>query len=266
MVSLKEFAKEFVPPIAVSTAKSVLHALDKTARDSPFKYLPKNIDPEWIMDIGANEGHVALSAFHAFPKANIICFEPVSETFKILEKNINDYHYSDKESNRKRDITLSKLAISNFIGESEINITTFSPANSLLPQSKTYSNNNPSVKELKTEKIKVITLDSYIPKLRCRRIDIVKIDVEGLERAVISGGKSFFKDYVDMIIIEISFQRELNQNDQAYLEIFNALDILGFKLINIYDVSNTTYDDPNIKGDLMVTQMDCVFRKKGNIE
>lgn len=265
MGKLKEIAKEFIPPIAVGMAKRILHTIEPNARDSPFKYLPNNINPEWIMDIGANEGHVTISAMNAFPNANIICFEPVKETFKTLQINLDPYYRENLKRSLPRRIILRKVAISDFNGDAEINITTSNPANSLLDQNKCYAKYNPSVCETGKEKINVITLDSYIPSLPtdCKRVDIVKIDVEGLERNVINGGTMFFKYYVDMIIIEMSFQRETNPDDPGYLEIFNTLNVLGFQLINIFDVDNLTYDNPNIIDDTMVTQMDCIFRKRG---
>lgn len=261
MYGLKEYVTKFIPPVAVSTARWLLHSLDRNTRDSPFKYLPKDLDPKWIMDIGANEGYVAKSALESFPNANIICFEPVHKTYKKLVGNLAKY--SDALRHPQRKVILEQLAVSDFNGDSTINITTFSPANSLLDQNLCYSQYNPYVKEAGHEKIKVITLDSYIQKLPCNQIDIVKIDVEGLERNVINGGQRFFKDYVDIILIEISFQRETDPNNQGYLDIFNKLDVMGFRLINIYDVNNATYDAPNIIDDIMVTQIDCVFRKRG---
>jgi FkbM family methyltransferase len=198
------------------------------------------------MDIGANNGDVAKSALMSFPGCKVICFEPVSESFRKLQDNLCGF---------KGRVYKYKCAFSDYSGETEINLTNYPPANSLQEQSKTYSYYNPTVKGVGTEKVKVYTLDSYLSR-NCPKIDILKIDVEGSELNVINGGKQFLKERVDMIIIEISFARDNN-----YLQIFNTLESLGFKLTNIFDVDNLTYETDTI-GDLMVIQMDCVFRKQ----
>lgn len=50
--------------------------------------------PEWspqvIFDVGANIGQTATAFKKTYPDARILSFEPVKETFKILEKSIKD--------------------------------------------------------------------------------------------------------------------------------------------------------------------------------
>jgi FkbM family methyltransferase len=246
----KEFAKSFVPPIAVNTARKITSAMSPNKRFSPFKYLPNNIYVKRVLDIGANEGEVTKSALMSFPECHVVCFEPVEETFKVLEQNLEPF---------KDRVTLYKYAVSDFVGMSTINITSFNPANSLSPQSKFYSHYNPNVKEVCKQKVAVRKLDHFI-KEGSPKYDIVKIDVEGHELNVLRGGERFFKDYVDIVIIEISFQRDIDKYHQNYLEIFNTMNSYGYRLINIFDVNNMTYD-MDIIDDVMVTQIDCVFRK-----
>lgn len=227
--------------------------ISECSRHPPFNYLPPGINVKWVMDIGANEGSVAISALSSFKDANIVCFEPVFDTYIQLEKNLDPF---------KSKVTLFRKAVSRYTGECEINLTTFNPANSIVQQSEFYNYYNPSIKSIGKEKIDVINLDDFSQHLPSGFFDIVKIDVEGLELDVLEGGKKFFENCVDFIMIEISFQRDVNWNHQNYLKIFNCLDSLGYRLINIYDVYNTTCRHGGIFQDMMVTQIDCVFRKK----
>lgn len=256
----KELAKDFVPPVAVEAAKHIMDTFSSNMRYTPFKYLPQNVDPKWIMDIGANEGNVARAALKTFPKANIVCFEPSTDTFKQLVKNMDEFR---KKDGSPQQVFLEHMALANYNGEAKLNLTNFHPANSLMTQSKYYSHYNPSVKEIGTETVKVARLDDICSKLPSKHFEIVKIDVEGLEKEVLDGGALFFQNCVDYLIVEISFQRQ-DQRDgdyPHYLEILNMLDRRQFKLINIYDVENLTYNYPNkIMNDMMVVQMDCIFK------
>jgi FkbM family methyltransferase len=250
------FIRDFIPPFIFRFKSGITHPSKRMKniprRYRPFNYLPRNLDVQWIMDIGANDGSVTKSGLLSFSNSKIICFEPVSETFNRLMQTLSSF--PDR-------VTLHQLAVSDYEGESEIYITTFSPANSLITQSQTYEHYNPSVQSLGKQKVKVIKLDNFIQKLPSRHFDIVKIDVEGSELSVLKGGKKFFNECVDVIIIEISFQREFDSKKQSVFEIFDFLHSLGYRLINIFDVYNMTYDQEDVWDDTMITQIDCVFRK-----
>ena len=251
------FIRECVPPILFRLKSKISKKKVKNVprRYTPFNYLPRDINVRWIMDIGANDGSIAKSGLLSFRESKVICFEPVSTTFNLLKQNLSAF------GNRT---ILHQMAVSDFNGESEINLTTCNPANSLIGQSKFYEHYNPSIKPLGKEKVKVIKLDDFIPDLPASHFDIVKIDVEGLELSVLRGGEKFFFKSVDMIMIEIAFQREFGWKHQNYLEVFKFLDSLGYRLINIYDVYNIAYDQEDVLEDMMITQIDCVFRKRIN--
>jgi FkbM family methyltransferase len=254
LIIVSTIFNECIPPVITKLYNRIVrYRTKKPMRITPFNYLPSDIDVKWIMDIGANEGYLAKSALLSFKNAKIICFEPVTTTFNKLKNNLSPFGER---------VILKRMAVSDYTGESEINITTSDLANSLLPQSKYYEHYNPSIKSVVKEKITVVKLDDLIPDLPTDHFDVVKIDVEGLELKVLEGGKKFFNECVDVVMVEISFQRQYGWEHPTYLQIFNFLDSLDYRLINIYDVYNTTFDNGNILEDMMVTQIDCIFRKK----
>lgn len=91
----------------------------------------------------------------------------------------------------------------------------------------------------------------------------MKIDVEGHELKVLEGGKKFIEKNVDTIIIEIAFQREQSWEEQKFISVFTFMKALGFCLVNIYDVCNAT--NSQTSSNLMISQMDCVFRHKSKL-
>lgn len=50
-------------------------------------YVPDEIKPDVIFDIGANIGITSIWLAKKYPAARIYSFEPVAENFEILEKN-----------------------------------------------------------------------------------------------------------------------------------------------------------------------------------
>jgi len=232
----------------ISAASQV--CIDK--RFHPFDAIPVKIQAKWIMDVGANVGDVTVAALESYPECNVICFEPVKETFNKLQQNVMRYGTRTH---------LYNFALANEDGGAEINLTTFHGANSIMPQAPFHKHFNPHVQESGKEIITLKRLDDIADKLPARHIDIMKIDVEGYEVEVIKGAEQFICNCVDTIIIEISLMRDPSWRQQAIVQIISLLDKFGFALINIFDLHNAPATE-----EMMLVQMDCAFRKKNLLE
>src|SRR4029077_5376180 len=53
-------------------------------------YLPPDLNPEVILDIGSNIGASILYFRNRFPNASILGFEPHPDTFAVLKQNVSD--------------------------------------------------------------------------------------------------------------------------------------------------------------------------------
>lgn len=246
--------KDFIPPILVRLFNFIVISYLKKNKGQikhPFVALPDKLDVRWVMDIGSNVGDVAVAAIKSYPKSKVLCFEPVQETFEVLKNRLFPY---------KKRTRLYNFAFSDQNKSSIINITSSNGANSIEAQTSFHKKCNPNVKEVSKERITLKKLDSFIGKLPSKKIDIVKIDVEGHELKVLNGGKVFFEHYVDIVLIEISFMRDSSVSKQAIFPIFNFFKKRGFILINITDLHFT--EDYLVK----IAQFDCVFRHKRYIE
>ena len=242
---------DFVPPIfyrAVNYFRKKFTQLQNgVVRTPPFDSIPWDVKAQWVLDVGANVGDVAVSALTNYPDARVICFEPVESTYKNLEKKLEPY--ADRTY-------LYNFALSDQEEEGEINITTSHGANSISPQAKFHQECNPHVREVGKEKIKLVRLDDFAVNFPNQIIDIMKIDVEGHELKVLKGGVNFISNNVDVIIIEISLMRDQSWDHQAVFEIFAFLKDAGFCLVNVMDLHRAT------DKDMLLIQMDCVFRHK----
>jgi FkbM family methyltransferase len=246
---------ELLPPIFYRITRYVKKRIFKykniTVIRHPFDAIPKDIKVNWILDIGANRGDVAIAALESYPNSKIICFEPVKSTFEELNKNLQSF------SGRTHFYNCA-LSVSN--EEAEINITTSHGANSIEPQTAFHQECNPHVREVGKEKIHLVRLDDIAEKFPSQKFDIVKIDVEGHELNVLRGGKKFFSNNVDVIIIEISLMRDPSWNEQAVFDIFAFLKDAGFRLVNVMDLYYA--EDKAVQ----LAQMDCVFRHKSMLK
>jgi FkbM family methyltransferase len=125
---------------------------------------------EWVLDIGANKGDVALAALKSYPSCKVICFEPVQATFDLLQKNLKTF--ADRTF-------LYRNALAETEGTGEINITSFHGANSILPQSSFHKQINPHIGEVRKEPFSLVRLADIAAQFPATHIDVMKIDVEG---------------------------------------------------------------------------------------
>ena len=127
-----------------------------------------------FLDIGANIGLYSYYILPVLPQnAKCIAFEPRSETYLRLNKNVID------EKNRFK---AEKIALSNRIGVADLFLPTSHGRSSLLWQDE--------FEGFKSEKVPVSTLDNYLEVNQIKDcIDFIKIDVEGHELEVIYGAE-----------------------------------------------------------------------------
>jgi len=248
---------DFIPPIFVRGIKWLIRKvkpdyrvkLKDGIRAHPFDSVSSDLSVKWVLDIGANVGDVTFAALDAYPECNVICIEPVKDTFSRLKERLKPF---------SKRVHLYNIALSDHSGHEEINLTTSDGANSILPQSQFHKHLNPHIKELDKETIIIETLDDFSSSFPSQKIDIMKIDVEGYELNVLKGGEKFIENNVDTIIIEIALMRDESWENQSIFEIFNILNKMGFRLVNIIDLCH-------VADDTLLVQMDCVFRNKDNL-
>ncbi|MDA9748681.1 FkbM family methyltransferase [Pelagibacteraceae bacterium] len=137
--------------------------------------IPKKIN--MIVDIGANFGAASLCFAFRYPEATIFSLEPVTETFKILEKNTSAF----------KTINPFNLAASNSTGVTDIYIDKNKMGRSSLIK------NHLNYFFDYVEKIQSIKFMDFLEENNIEQIDILKIDVEGSECKIIDSIKPFLK-------------------------------------------------------------------------
>jgi FkbM family methyltransferase len=137
--------------------------------------------PLLCLDIGGNVGDYSTEILKKFPSTEIHIFEPSPKNIKILKKKFLG----------KENIHLLPFAISNFTGKARLFYDKKgSPLASLSLRKLEHFN----IKNNQSEKIDVICIFDYWKKnLGKRVIDLIKMDIEGLEYNALIGFKSAIK-------------------------------------------------------------------------
>ena len=142
------------------------------------KYLNKD---SVVFDLGANVGNHTLYWALKQKVKKVYSFEPVPNTFKILEKNI--------EINKLQDtVNIFNFGLSDKTQMADID--SFMPTNIGATHLKVLSSGSIQLKDLDSVEIK----EDYI--------DFVKIDIEGMEIDCLNGAKSFIEKYHPLFLIE----------------------------------------------------------------
>ena len=197
-----------------------------------------------IFDIGANVGNYAMVMRKLGFEGNIVSFEPLSDTFKKLQKN------ASKDNNWE---TIN-IALGDKDGESEINIAGNNDSSSILEMMPLHSKSAPESSYIGKERIKVNKLDTVFDNYYKKGDNVfVKIDTQGYELNVLQGAEKSLS-HIKGIQIEMSLV-QLYDGGILYKEMIELIEKKGFSLFSI----ENGFSDPE-SGELL--QMDGIFFKK----
>lgn len=154
-----------------------------------LKLLP---NADIFFDIGANTGLYSLIAASQSPNIQVHSFEPVDSAYNLFNKS--------KSANNLNNIVLSKIALSDFDGESTFNLqlnATGVPVSSSLRQDMGDQKNKLIIK------VETQMLDTYVEVNGITKIDFMKIDTEGTEDKVLRGAKNVLEKFRPVFVCEV---------------------------------------------------------------
>ena len=151
-----------------------------------------NSDKKLIfLDIGANIGSVSLPLAKLFNNALIYSIEPTTYAFSKLYKNLS------LNKNLKKQILIHQL----FISDKKDPKKVWSSWNFDKNKNKHHKHKG-NLKSIKANSR--ISLDDFIKINKIKKVDFIKLDVDGYEMDVFKSGNKFFRKNKPIIFIELA--------------------------------------------------------------
>jgi FkbM family methyltransferase len=186
------------------------------------KLLPM-YDGKTVFDVGANIGQSARFFLDKFPHSHIYCFEPVSSTFRQLQRNmkgverVHCYQFAFGSQKRAVKMVLQDRSTRCFV----------------LEQPEELAN-----KDLTTESVDQITLDEFCQMNEIDHISFLKIDTEGGDLEVLKGAAGLLnRQKVELVQVEAGMN-PANHRHISFESLKTFLESHGYFLFGIYEQKN----------------------------
>jgi FkbM family methyltransferase len=154
--------------------------------------LVSSLAPDAIsLDVGANIGLTALTIATATPRGHVFAFEPLPRNAQYLRENVR--------ANGIKNVTVVEVAVGIQDGEMVSMNMPVCGAHATVIRS-------PERKQSESENVSVplISLDEWTTRSLVRRVDFVKLDVEGYESDVLYGGAALLASLRPSILMEFN--------------------------------------------------------------
>lgn len=190
-----------------------------------IKFLKGNISSgSVVIEVGANIGaHTLTIAKLAGASGMVYAFEPTLYALNKLNHNIL------LNPHLKKNITVETQIVSDH-SEQILKL----PIKSGWGRFSNSSSNNTEIVDKKT-----ISIDSYVEKMGIKKVDLIKIDVDGYDFKVLSGAKKTIELFRPIIFIELC-EYALQERGDSINDIFKML--LKFNYIPFFE-NGTKVDD-----------------------
>lgn len=147
-----------------------------------------------VIDVGSNRGQFALLSRHRWPRAQILCFEPIP----VARDRLQSLFAADPA------VEVFPVALSNRAGERDMHMSRADDSSSLLALTALQTEEFPGTEEVGTRTVQTQRLDEVVAAGSIARPSMLKIDVQGGELEVLQGAGAVL-DEVDVVLVECSW-------------------------------------------------------------
>jgi FkbM family methyltransferase len=171
-----------------------------------YRCLDLVVDPQFIVDCGANVGYASAYFLSRYPAAQVVSIEPDPENFAMLQQNIAPY--SSRASALQTGIWSKKTGL--VISEEPFG------------DNREWARTVREVRKNEAATLTAVDIGSLLDNSGFDRISILKIDIEGSEKEVFSSNFRQWIGRVDTIVIELhgdacreAFMQAISEEDFA---------------------------------------------------
>ena len=148
-----------------------------------------------LWDIGANVGLYSLYAAKT-RHCKVFSFEPSVFNLEILARNIN-------LNNLVSNIVIVPLPLSNKLQRSSLNMTSTDWGGAMSTFGENYGHDGKSLEKIFEFETIGITISNAVKELNIPAPEYMKVDVDGIEQLILSGGKKILRN-VKSLLIEVN--------------------------------------------------------------
>lgn len=183
-----------------------------------------------VVDAGAHIGIYTLRAVKKVGKKGlVIAIEPEERNYESLVKNVR--------INRYKNVIPVKLALSDFEGKARFYVKSVTLSHSLLE--KVEFHENEKVQNVGVAEVRVTILTKLMNKLGLTTVDLLKVDVEGVELEVLRGSEQLLAErLISRIVIAAYHTTDKARVLKEYLEKFgykvSIIEVTGRKYVHAY--------------------------------
>jgi len=171
-----------------------------------------------VFDVGANLGLTTKRFLMSFPLARVYSFEPVLSNYQIISSIFSKHPR----------VCLHNLGLAREPGELVIGLSDSSGEHSFLLGKERRGD----------EVVRVTSVDHYVTQNKIKRIDLLKIDVEGFEIDVLEGARLALQaESIRYIYAECIFAEDCSRPHTLFSELTKYLNGHGFCIFACYHES-----------------------------
>jgi FkbM family methyltransferase len=204
----------------------------KSFADAPIAIAQRHCRSDAVLvDAGANIGLSTLAFAQIAPRGHVLAFEPSPHNFALLAANV--------ETNGLKNVDLVQVALSDREGVLRLVEDAEFMAGSRIESTTSDGQSNDCIE------VRSTTLDIELSRRNLRRLDLLKIDVEGHEHQVIDGAAWTLATFRPMCVVEFN----------SYVLVYHQgasprgfLDYLLNRFPNLYYFEKTSGALRNLRG------------------
>lgn len=191
-----------------------------THESRTLRALPQeNYQPSVIYDVGASTGFWSDTIALTVPKAEYHLFEPLAEAVSFYQRDLHE------RLERRPNLHLHAIALSDRSGTAEIFATHDGFGSSLEVRGEI-----PEVKQ--RVQVPACTLDAFIEQESLPLPNVMKLDVQGAEKLILSGARRAMAN-ADVLFMETWLKRGYGPNTPLLTEMIDFLTPAGFTLVGL---------------------------------